>query len=418
MSTPTTTPTTANINKLSPEEIKLRGSLLAKNKELLKLHKELVSSRILTEEEFWEDRRGLLRVQEMILKQKKGITSSLVADDLKPAASNSSSDVKYVLTPTIIQTIFEQHQILKKAFTDLVVNEKTLTERDFWIEYFKSKFFNEQQKSTNTESVHLDPYYQETMSKSTESNESKVKVSSLLDISRSEEDHVSDYLRYEREAAANDPSWNSLRQFNKHSLRVLQALKHSESESLASDSSLYIEIPDLKSVPEPEMVALNVQESQLFSKEKGQVNTNSVEHVPVKNSYFKEIFGKSSNFDATRQKLNYQQSKEVFSQIYNRNSFKVAEADENISRLNSALTDEETNLLNSSIEILRHFWKTVTGTLTPAKLTPEKIAKLTRFITVLEATEEKLKNNKGHNGFDNLKEVIHKAKLKYSELVK
>lgn len=43
--------------RLSAEQIKLRGTLLATDKELLQLHRTLVRGGLLTEEEFWETRK-------------------------------------------------------------------------------------------------------------------------------------------------------------------------------------------------------------------------------------------------------------------------------------------------------------------------------------------------------------------------
>lgn len=402
--------------KLTPEEIKLRGSLLAKNKDLLKLHKNLVFSNILTEEEFWEDRRGLLRAQEMILKQKKGITSSLVSDELKPVAGNS--DVKYVLTPTIIQTIFDQHPILKKAFNDLVQDEsKTLTEREFWIEYFKSKFFNESktnQSTASSGSTHLDPYYQETSTTTTTTEESNIKVSGQCDISRSEEDHVSDYLRYEREAAANGSAWNSLRQFNKHSLRVLQALKPDNKDDTFTNANNfdYIEISDLQQVQTPAMAILNVQESQLFA---NQTVESDLKVIEVNDTDLKKILKEyeKNNFDSTLYQLNYSQSKHFISNLLSRNHFKQETTTTPSNSTNISLSDDQSQIISSSTELLRHFWKSATPA---AKMTPERSAKLTRIISVLEKMEERIKGNE--IGLQNLKETISKAKLKYSELIK
>lgn len=399
--------------KLTPEEIKLRGSLLAKNKNLLKLHKDLVFSNILTEEEFWEDRRGLLRAQEMILKQKKGITSSLVSDELKPVASNS--DVKYVLTPTIIQTIFDQHPILRKAFADLVQGEsKSLTEREFWLEYFKSKFFNEvkSSQSKGTGTSQLDSYYQETSSKASNSEETSVKVSNQCDINRSEEDHVSDYLRYEREAAANGSAWNSLRQFNKHSLRVLQSLKTEISNT--SNSFDYVEISDLQQAQAPAMATLNIQESQLFA------NKSSIEIESqtreIKATELKKILKEyeKNNFDATEYRLNYSQSKSFISNLLTTNHFKKDSPSTTNESTNISLSDEQIQIISSSTELLRHFWKSAA-----AKMTPERSAKLTRIISVLEKTEERICSDNADNfGMKNLKDSISKAKSKYIELIK
>ena len=404
--------------KLTPEEIKLRGSLLAKNKDLLKLHKELVFSNILSEEEFWEDRRGLLRAQEMILKQKKGLTSALVSDDLKPITGNS--DVKYVLTPNIIQTIFEQHPILKKAFKDLVSvsgETKTLTERDFWIEYFKSKFFNE---SNQKDSNHLDSYYQESTnsSQSTEDDYFNVKISGQCDITRSEEDHISDYIRYERESAANDSAWNSLRQFNKHSLRILQALKSTSTTPI--NELNYIEIPDLNQFNEPIMATLNVQESQLFSS----INSAEIKTKPpilIEKVDFSSILNEfdKKKFDPLIYKLNYSDSKQLLNQLNERNNFQVNLVDNtstsNVVINTTTISDEIIQKINSSTEILRHFWKSAVSTGPTFKMTPERSAKLTRMISVLEKMEEGINNS---SELKNLKEAIIKAKIKYSELMK
>ena len=43
--------------KLGAEEIKLRGTLLSSNKELLQLHRTLVRGGLVSEEEFWETRQ-------------------------------------------------------------------------------------------------------------------------------------------------------------------------------------------------------------------------------------------------------------------------------------------------------------------------------------------------------------------------
>ena len=401
--------------KLTSEEIKLRGSLLAKNKDLLKLHKELVFSNVLSEEEFWEDRRGLLRTQEMILKQKKGASSALVSDDLKPSAM-STSDVKYVLTPTIIQTIFEQHPILKKAFAELVSSqEPKLTEREFWIEYFKSNFFNDP-KSTSTGSTLLDPYYQETIlaSESLQTlEESNVKVSGQCDINRSEEDHSTDYLRY-YSTEGNESNWNALRQFNKHSLRVLQA-----QTSIDTPRELNIEISDLNVQSAPEMATLNVQESQIFSQSGNKTeNSKTIISQISTEDLRKALKGQESDkFDATIFQLNYAKSKESISTLLERNNFVIesvavaADLDQKQALSSSELTEDQLQVINSSTEILRHFWK-IAGF--AVKFSPEKMVKLTRFISVLERMESRI----DFEGNGNLIYCIGKARAKYSELNK
>lgn len=403
--------------KITPEEIKLRGSLLAKNKDLLKLHKDLVFSNILSEEEFWEDRKGLLRIQEMILKQKKGASSALVSDDLKPSTA-STSDVKYVLTPTIIQTIFEQHPILQKAFSDLVgsvTGEEgvaKLTEREFWIEYFKSPFFTEPKTTNAVPSNLLDSYYKETISESDGPHsleETNVKVSGQCDMSRTQEDHVNDYVLQQAETH-NDSSWNALRQFNKHSLRVLQA-----QTSLDSPHELSIEISDLNVQLAPEMALLNVKESQMFTQHSGSKSeTTRITERITKDAIEQVLKGQDDKtFDAAKFQLNYTKSKEMLSSLLERNNFHLNLDPKQSSPISPDLSDDQLQLLNSAIEILRHFWRTATSG-AATKITPEKLAKLTRLVSVLEKMESRIR----FSGKKNLVECIKQAKLKYNELNK
>jgi transcription initiation factor TFIIH subunit 1 len=108
---------------INKEELRLRASLLSKNRDLLKLHKELVLTGHVTEEEFWDSRKHLLLTQEVLAKQKKGLSSSLLAD-IKPTTDTTSSDIKYTLTPAIIHSIFLQypqvHNIYKENVPDKV----------------------------------------------------------------------------------------------------------------------------------------------------------------------------------------------------------------------------------------------------------------------------------------------------------
>jgi hypothetical protein len=118
--------TPAATNSLTYHDIPLRQALLAKDKELSKLHRELVISGTLSEADFWSSRqvRGLVplmlihealtfQIKQRLLanqnwesSQKKGTSSASLAD-IKPASEGS--DLKYTLTPDIIHSIFIQY---------------------------------------------------------------------------------------------------------------------------------------------------------------------------------------------------------------------------------------------------------------------------------------------------------------------
>ena len=87
-------------------EMKLRFALLKQNKDLAMLHKDLVMGKHVSEEEFWETRKHLLRNQAVMDHQQKGQSSAWL--DLKPE-TGESNDVKYVMTPQVIHSVCQQY---------------------------------------------------------------------------------------------------------------------------------------------------------------------------------------------------------------------------------------------------------------------------------------------------------------------
>lgn len=183
--------------KLSAEEIRLRGLLLAKNKELLQLHRDLVMTGMVSEDDFWATRRSLLGSQEILLRQRRPpSTSSLLGLDIAPQA-DIQGDLKYVLTPALIQSIFQQNPIVKRAYEEKVPS--VVDEKTFWTQYFKSKFFTEGLSSSSTATADrlsptgniLDEYYQE--SQKEQEGELVLRVTETLpisiDIMATTEDH-------------------------------------------------------------------------------------------------------------------------------------------------------------------------------------------------------------------------------------
>lgn len=89
-----------------PQELKTRFALLKQNKELAGLHRDLVMGKHVSEEEFWESRKHLLRNKIAMDGQQKGQSSAWL--DLKPE-TGESNDVKYVMTPQVIHSVCQQY---------------------------------------------------------------------------------------------------------------------------------------------------------------------------------------------------------------------------------------------------------------------------------------------------------------------
>lgn len=186
---------------MTAEEIRLRGLLLAKHKDLLQIHRDLVMSGMVTEEEFWESRKGLLESQAMLLRQQRPPTASqLIGPEVKSqtASDTASSDLKFILTPTLIQTILNQNPIVKRAYEEKV--PAVLDEKAFWMQYFTSKFFKES-LAAGSQSVAavsgsasatgniLDEYYFEAQQAEIETMRPAEELPLSIDIEATEEDH-------------------------------------------------------------------------------------------------------------------------------------------------------------------------------------------------------------------------------------
>lgn len=99
-------PSSNGKNLLSFDEIKLRSKLLSSDKKLFSLHKDLVMGGLISDQEFWENRANLLQLQELEMNQSKGL-SSIISAPVRPQRT-PNSDVKYILTPSLIEAIFFQ----------------------------------------------------------------------------------------------------------------------------------------------------------------------------------------------------------------------------------------------------------------------------------------------------------------------
>lgn len=147
------------------EDIKIKCRLLATDPSLIKLHRDLVASGAITEEEFWSTRQvrlspfaasiilcwqELLKTQAALLAQKTPPSIALegaASKTLPIEAKVVDKSITYTVTPGIIREIFARTPAVAKAHQELVAAEgrgkaARMSERDFWLAYFKSAFFD------------------------------------------------------------------------------------------------------------------------------------------------------------------------------------------------------------------------------------------------------------------------------------
>jgi transcription initiation factor TFIIH subunit 1 len=225
---------------ISPIEIKIRRALLAKNAPLASLHRELVISGVLSEEEFWENRKNQLDDQLIQLTQPKAQSSGWV--DIK-AETNEGQGSKYTLTPEIIHSIFLQHPLVQKAYDEHV--PANMSEESFWKRYFGSRYFhrnlNASQSGQSTSDELFDKLLEQddAEAQSAASKFDHNKINRLVDLEASSGDRPDTGNRpdFTMVPGTDSKSLSLIRQFNQHSQQVLRNAKRkrNEEEGLAQE---------------------------------------------------------------------------------------------------------------------------------------------------------------------------------------
>ncbi|XP_038709323.1 general transcription and DNA repair factor IIH subunit TFB1-1-like isoform X2 [Tripterygium wilfordii] len=132
--------TTRPEEQLSTAEMELRIKLLRENGELQRLHKQLVIGRVLTEAEFWANRKKLLDTDSRSKSKQRVGFNSVMISDIKPSTDGRTNRVKFNLNREIIFQIFAEKPAVHRAFLNLVPNK--MTEMDFWTKYFRAGYLH------------------------------------------------------------------------------------------------------------------------------------------------------------------------------------------------------------------------------------------------------------------------------------
>ncbi|KAG0056139.1 RNA polymerase II transcription factor B subunit 1 [Gryganskiella cystojenkinii] len=262
------------------QEMKLRFALLKQNKELAMLHKDLVMGKHVSEEEFWETRKHLLRNKAVMDQQQKGQSSAWL--DLKPE-TGESNDVKYVMTPQVIHSVCQQYPSIKRAY-DAFVPDK-LSEAEFWKRYFQSRFFHRSRSGRGANEPD-DDIFDKALAEDEEETRSAPKrikldhINRLLDLSTTEEDHFESYTSPDSTMAAGKTKESKeamplIRRFNRYAQRVLNSTVGPKKPSTGSDAlnmsgvERAIVMEDLQEQKEASKIVLDIQDTRRYFESQG-----------------------------------------------------------------------------------------------------------------------------------------------------
>lgn len=286
------------------------------NPDLLKLHKELVGSKIITEEEFWEGRRvriisvflnqtklfiivflkHMLKTEQVKLEQSQGLSSSFL-DNISPTSQGDGKKI-YQITPEIIDYIFRTKPKVKKYYDEAVPTK--YSEQEFWKKYFETIHFHRDRNKIDSVSVKKpsEDFMKITVDENPDEKQviysKKRKIDSTVDVSFND-----DILENEAssDVRTNTNSNNSflIRRILNHAKNVLDGNDSSEPPPKIL-KSIHFEttIPDLEERNMEDIVPLNIQNPQAYFKSSTELTNANVqlsleECSDLLSSYSKEI---------------------------------------------------------------------------------------------------------------------------------
>ncbi|KAJ2071840.1 RNA polymerase II transcription factor B subunit 1 [Coemansia sp. S100] len=268
----------------SAEEIKLRQDVLSKNAELAKLHKSLVVSGLVPEDEFWSTRKHILETQAIQSQLRKGESSTWL--DLAPT-TQESGNFKYTITPSVARRIFKEFPQVKRAYIENVPHR--ISEKQFWKSFVASQFFN-RGRSADAGKGGRDTIFdkctqeEDALFDNTSRHDLEL-LNNLLNLTRTEEDSVEtgNAADFTMRPASKDSKLALIRRFNRHSELVLQSVlnnkrKHDMSGPSVTDEAIKeATILDDLDAPEAEKrVKLNIQDkSRYFTSMTTDANDNA-----------------------------------------------------------------------------------------------------------------------------------------------
>ncbi|KAJ1770242.1 RNA polymerase II transcription factor B subunit 1 [Coemansia sp. RSA 1843] len=220
----------------SAEEIKLREEVLSKNVELGKVHKSLVISGLISEDEFWSTRKHILETQAIQSQLRKGETSAWL--DLTPS-TQESGNFKYTITPNIARRIFKEFPQVKRAYVDNVPHK--VSEKMFWKRFVASQFLNRGRSSDSSARGTRDSIFDKCTQEEDAIFGDSTRfdfafLSRLLDLTRTEEDSIEtgNAPDFTMRAQPRDNKLSLIRRFNHHSELVLQSVLNSKRKLLSA----------------------------------------------------------------------------------------------------------------------------------------------------------------------------------------
>ncbi|KAM7344073.1 transcription factor B1 [Cochliomyia hominivorax] len=138
-----------NFKRKVDKELEEKNRILSENPHLFQLYKDLVTTQVLTSDEFWNTHAKEHALKKVNKKQTIGVSGAFLAD-IKPQ-TDGCNGLKYNLTDDIIHCIFKTYPAVKRKHQENVPAK--MSEAEFWTKFFQSHYFHRDRITAGTKDI-------------------------------------------------------------------------------------------------------------------------------------------------------------------------------------------------------------------------------------------------------------------------
>ncbi|XP_063832685.1 general transcription factor IIH subunit 1 [Ostrinia nubilalis] len=214
-------------------ELEMKSRLLSLHPTLKHLYEDLVISKVINSEEYWNTPTLKNYTESNNIKQEAGVSGAFLAD-IQPQ-TDGCNGLKYNLTQDVIDAIFKTYPAVRKKHGDYV--PKKMTEAEFWTKFFQSHYFHRDRIASSSSK----DLFGECAKMDDQAIASAMKHTTLdltVDIpSFTEPQPLADDEPPEPKGDSTSIHRNMIKRFNQHSIMVLKASHKTNNSNNSSSSS-------------------------------------------------------------------------------------------------------------------------------------------------------------------------------------
>lgn len=210
------------------KELEEKNNILANDPVLFQLYRDLVTTQVITADEFWANYVKKPSQKVATVEQEIGVSGSFLIG-IAPQ-TDGSCGIKYNITPEIIDSIFRTYPAVKRKHMENVPHK--ISESEFWTKFFQSHYFHRDRLNINSKDL---------FSECAKNDDQDIKnaidqgiPNPFVDLTSFEEDNLVDESSKTIVHAPNtqkEINQSMIRRFNHYSMMVLQSCSKKKSDT-------------------------------------------------------------------------------------------------------------------------------------------------------------------------------------------